>query len=155
MLIQRTRRVYRAAPRAAGSEPPLQSPIRRVFYLTKEGSDPEHEVSLPANSALLQELAGADAIIYGVGSLYTSLAPSLVLRGVGEAVAAREGVPKVLMLNGGHDRETSACLRGAGPMAAVRRSCWCCHHARRGDIVTDKPFSVHTLQRTHSMFIGV
>ena len=104
----------------AGSEAPLESPIRRVYYLTKEGSDPEHEVSLPANSALLQELAACGAVVYGVGSLYTSLAPSLVLRGVGEAVAARRGVAKVLMLNGGHDRETSACLRGGGPMAAVR-----------------------------------
>ena len=43
---------------------------------------------------MLSELAGADAIIYGMGSLYTSIAPSLVLRGVGEAVAERR-CPKV------------------------------------------------------------
>lgn len=64
-------------------------------------------------------LRDADAIVYGMGSLYTSITPSLVLRGVGEAVAARE-CPKVLLLNGCHDRETSLCLNHDGPMQAVR-----------------------------------
>ena len=61
----------------------------------------------------------ADAIVYGMGSLYTSIAPSLILRGVGEAVAAR-ACAKVLLLNGCHDRETSLCLDHDGPMHAVR-----------------------------------
>jgi hypothetical protein len=89
-----------------------------VYYLTREGADPEHEVPIPANDAVLREISAVDAIIYGVGSLYTSVAPSLVLQGVGEAVAARQ-VPKILMLNGSHDRETSLCLRTGGPMTAV------------------------------------
>jgi 2-phospho-L-lactate transferase/gluconeogenesis factor (CofD/UPF0052 family) len=101
----------------AGAEV-LPSPIKRIYYLTKEGADPEHEVLLPANGAVLQDIAAADAIIFGIGSLYTSVAPSLVLQGVGEAVAARP-VPKILMLNGSHDRETSRCLRSSGPMTAV------------------------------------
>jgi len=33
-------------------------------------------------------------LIYGMGSLYTSIVPSLILEGVGEAIAARSG-PKV------------------------------------------------------------
>jgi 2-phospho-L-lactate transferase CofD len=90
-----------------------------VFYLSNEGTHREHEVSLAANAQLCGALRAADAVVYGVGSLYTSIAPSLVLRGVGEAVAARQ-CPKVLLLNGCHDRETSLCLCHDGPMHAVR-----------------------------------
>jgi hypothetical protein len=42
-----------------------------------------------------------------------------VLQGVGEAIAERD-MPKILMLNGSHDRESSACLQAPGKMAAVR-----------------------------------
>lgn len=103
---------------AAGAHVPLPAAIRRVFYLANEGTRREHEVQLPANAVALSALGRADAVVYAVGSLYTSIAPSLALRGVGEAVAARTG-PKVLLLNGFHDRETSRCLRHDGPMDAV------------------------------------
>ena len=69
---------------------------------------------------VLSDLDRAGAVVYGVGSLYTSIAPSLVLQGVGEGIAARTHMPKVLMLNGSHDRETSARVSGEGPMTAVR-----------------------------------
>jgi len=46
------------------------------------------------NPRVLTEMQRADAIIYGMGSLYTSIFPSLILRGVGECVAATN-VPKV------------------------------------------------------------
>jgi 2-phospho-L-lactate transferase/gluconeogenesis factor (CofD/UPF0052 family) len=67
----------------------------------------------------MSDLKKAGAVVYGIGSIYTSIAPSLILRGVGEAIAARD-VPKVLMANGSHDRETSARLGGEGPMTVVR-----------------------------------
>jgi hypothetical protein len=35
---------------AGDGEPALESAIRRVFYLSKEGTDREHEVALPAHS---------------------------------------------------------------------------------------------------------
>eukprot|EP00892_Ulva_mutabilis_P009367 jgi/Ulvmu1/6802/UM031_0003.1 len=101
-----------------GDHVPLPAAVRRVFYLATEGTHREHEVQLPANSVALAALGRADAVVYAVGSLYTSIAPSLALRGVGEAVAQRTG-PKVLLLNGCHDRETSRCLRHDGPMDAV------------------------------------
>lgn len=63
-------------------------------------------------------MSTADAIVYGMGSFYTSICPSLVLDGLGEAVAARH-VPKVLLLNGSHDRETASALTHGGPMTAV------------------------------------
>ena len=40
----------------------------------------EHEVFPAPNAAVLAEVARADAIIYAMGSLYTSICPSLVLQ---------------------------------------------------------------------------
>lgn len=59
-----------------------------------EGDTHEHEVAPAPNPRVLAELQRADAIIYGMGSLYTSVVPSLILRGVGECIAATP-VPKV------------------------------------------------------------
>jgi 2-phospho-L-lactate transferase/gluconeogenesis factor (CofD/UPF0052 family) len=96
---------------------PLPSPIKRVFYLSAEGDRQEHEVAPPPNPRMLTEISRSNAVIFGVGSLYTSICPSLVLRGVGEAVA-EASCHKILILNGGLDREVSACQAHAGPMAA-------------------------------------
>lgn len=57
----------------------MASPIRRIFYLSSEGNGREHEVFPRANQRVLLEIAEADAIVYGMGSLYTSICPSLVL----------------------------------------------------------------------------
>ena len=95
----------------------LPSPVRRIFYLSAEGDRQEHEVAPPPNPRMLHEVEKADAIIYGMGSLYTSICPSLVLRGVGEAVAD-VSCPKILILNGSLDRETSTCQAHPGPMRA-------------------------------------
>ena len=40
----------------------------------------EHEVFPPPNPRLLAQVDCADAIVYGMGSLYTSICPSLVLK---------------------------------------------------------------------------
>lgn len=101
-----------------GATAALPAAIRRVLYLTNAGTGIEHEVRLTANAEMVRTLGGADAVIYGMGSLYTSICPSLILAGVGEAVAARRG-PKILLLNGSHDRETSTCLAHGGAMTAV------------------------------------
>ncbi|CAM6086826.1 unnamed protein product [Calypogeia fissa] len=84
----------------------LPSPIKRILYMSCERSDLEHEVFPIVNSVVLEQLHQVDAIVYGMGSLYTSICPSLVLRGVGESIAKRK-CPKVLIVNGSHDRETS------------------------------------------------
>jgi len=95
----------------------LPSPVRRIFYLSAEGDRQEHEVAPPPNPRMLHEVEKADAIVYGMGSLYTSICTSLVLRGVGEAVAD-VSCPKILLLNGSLDRETSTCQAHPGPMRA-------------------------------------
>ena len=63
-----------------GRGPPLAAPVRRIFYLSAEGTMREHEVFPPPNPRLLAQVDCADAIVYGMGSLYTSICPSLVLK---------------------------------------------------------------------------
>ena len=170
-----------------GRGPPLAAPVTRIFYLSAEGTMREHEVFPPPNPRLLTQVDTADALVYGMGSLYTSICPSLVLKvgaccrllkiafillparpclvftscyeewtfglqtitmahgipepnlhkklsvemgevkswleeslhmqGVGEKIAERD-IPKIFLLNGSHDRETSASKSNAGPMTA-------------------------------------
>ena len=95
----------------------LESPIRRIFYLSTDGDTKEHEVAPVANPRVMAEIEKADAIVYGMGSLYTSICPSLILKGTGETIAARN-CPKILVMNGAMDRELSASLSHPGPMRA-------------------------------------
>lgn len=59
------------------------------------------------NPKVLDAIDVAEALVYSIGSLYTSIVPSLILQGVGAAIA-RSGGPrfKILILNGSLDRET-------------------------------------------------
>ncbi|KAK5825981.1 uncharacterized protein LOC108465570 isoform X1 [Gossypium arboreum] len=88
------------------SVPALPSRIKRVFYMSREGTNSLHEVFPTVNQAVLDQLSNVDCIVYAMGSLFTSLCPSLVLLGIGEIISSRS-CPKVLLLNGSHDRETS------------------------------------------------
>lgn len=90
--------------------------IDRVWYINPYG----HEIWPVANQKVLSALAESDTVVYSVGSLYTSIIPSLIVRGVGAAVAkSGDGGSirnKVLILNSRNDRETGPA---AEPMAAV------------------------------------
>jgi len=66
-----------------------------------------HELSPEPNPLVLDAISNANCIVYGCGSLFTSVLPSLILDGEGEAIFSRRSVPKVLLLNGWHDSETS------------------------------------------------
>ncbi|KAM3748332.1 hypothetical protein ACB098_05G100500 [Castanea mollissima] len=88
------------------SVPALPSRIKRVFYMSSEGSNLLHEVFPTANPAVLDQLSNVDCIVYAMGSLVTSICPSLVLLGIGEIISSRS-CRKVLVLNSTHDRETS------------------------------------------------
>lgn len=57
-------------------------------------------------------------IVYGIGSLYTSICCSLILMNMGESIASNKHALKVLLLNGSHDRETSKCKSNRGKMDA-------------------------------------
>ncbi|KZV57543.1 hypothetical protein F511_03003 [Dorcoceras hygrometricum] len=97
------------------SAAPLSSRIKRVFYMSSEGSNLLHEVFPSVNPTVLEQLSSVDCIVFAMGSLFTSICPSLcfknmmllqVLLGIGELISTRS-CPKVLFLNGTHDRETS------------------------------------------------
>ncbi|XP_052140410.1 uncharacterized protein YNL011C [Oryza glaberrima] len=98
----------------------LPSRIKRVFYMSSEGSNLLHEVFPEANRTVLEQLSKVDCIVYAMGSLFTSVCPSLVLRGIGETIASRS-IPKVLLLNGSHDRETTG-LPASGFVTAITDS---------------------------------
>ncbi|RAL14632.1 gluconeogenesis factor YvcK family protein [Aspergillus homomorphus CBS 101889] len=80
----------------------LPSRITRIWYINPYGQ----EIRPPANPRVIEALRDAQAIVYSIGSLYTSLIPSLILRGVGHAIATGPARHKILILNGSLDRET-------------------------------------------------
>ncbi|KAF7506863.1 hypothetical protein GJ744_011209 [Endocarpon pusillum] len=80
----------------------LPSRIERVWYINPYGQ----EISPPPNPRVCEAIRSAQAIIYSIGSLYTSIIPSIVLRGVGEAIRQSPATrTKILILNGSLDRE--------------------------------------------------
>jgi 2-phospho-L-lactate transferase/gluconeogenesis factor (CofD/UPF0052 family) len=58
---------------------PLPSPIKRIFYISSEGNNIFHEVFPAVNPTVVDQLSLVDAVVYGMGSLYTSICPSLVM----------------------------------------------------------------------------
>jgi 2-phospho-L-lactate transferase/gluconeogenesis factor (CofD/UPF0052 family) len=83
-------------------EEELPCRIDRLWYINPYGQ----EITIPANPRVIDALTKSSCIIYSIGSLFTSIIPSLVLRGVGEAVASSMIRTKILILNGTLDRET-------------------------------------------------
>ncbi|KAF1957819.1 UPF0052-domain-containing protein [Byssothecium circinans] len=94
------------------AEDDLPARIERLWYINPYGQ----EIKLSANPKVLAALNDAQAIIYSIGSLYTSLIPSLILKGVGAAVANPAIRYKILILNSTNDRETGPAAK---PFSAV------------------------------------
>lgn len=104
------------------AEDDLPARIERLWYINPYGQ----EIRLAANPAVLAALGAAQAIIYSIGSLYTSLIPSLILKGVGAAVANPGIKYKVLILNSTNDRETgpsSAAFSALDFVGAIAKAC--------------------------------
>ena len=80
----------------------LPARISRIWYINPYGQ----EIRPPANPRVLESLRDAQAIIYSIGSLFTSLIPALILRGVGRNIVTSPARHKILILNGSLDRET-------------------------------------------------
>ncbi len=83
-------------------EEDLPARIERLWYINPYGQ----EIRLAANPAVLNALHDAQAVIYSIGSLYTSIVPSLVLKGIGAALSNPQIRHKILILNSTLDRET-------------------------------------------------
>lgn len=89
----------------AGSDFPLPAALQRIFYV--DGRDCARLATPPeACAQATAALRTADVVVYSMGSLYTSLAPSLMLKGVGHAIREGKHKKKVLLLNSRNDRET-------------------------------------------------
>lgn len=110
-------------------EEDLPARIERLWYINPYGQ----EISLPANPRVIEALNGASCVIYSIGSLFTSIIPSLVLRDVGEAIASPLIRTKILVLNGSIDRETGPVNKPFTALdfvAAIANAC----SESRGDI---------------------
>ncbi|SAM03295.1 hypothetical protein [Absidia glauca] len=85
------------------SEEKLSAAIRRIYYMNEYGQ----EIYPLPNPKVIAHLSDRTTLVYSIGSLYTSIVPCLILRGVGNAIAQSPTLRhKVLILNGTPDRET-------------------------------------------------
>ncbi|KAF2260379.1 UPF0052-domain-containing protein [Lojkania enalia] len=103
-------------------EEDLPARIERLWYINPYGQ----EIRLAANPRVLEALGDAQAVIYSIGSLYTSIIPSLILRGVGEAIANPSIRFRILVLNSTNDRETgprSHPFSALDFVAAIAKAC--------------------------------
>lgn len=103
-------------------EEELPSRIDRIWYINPYGQ----EIRIPANPRVLEAIRGCSTVIYSIGSLFTSLIPNLVLRGVGEGIASPLIRSKILILNGTIDRETgpsSNPFTGLDFVASIANAC--------------------------------
>lgn len=103
-------------------EEDLPCRIERLWYINPYG----HEIKIPANPRVIDSLNEASCLIYSIGSLFTSIVPSLVLRDVGEAVSNPLIRTKILILNGTTDRETgpsSSPYTALDFVAAIANAC--------------------------------
>ena len=101
------------------TEDSLPARIDRVWYINPYGQ----EMRPPPNPKVLDAVNSADAVIYSIGSLYTSIIPSLILQDVGSQIS-RSGGPrsKIFILNGSLDRETPE-YTASDFLDAVARAC--------------------------------
>lgn len=102
-------------------EEDLPARIRRIWYINPYGQ----EIRPTANSKAVEVIGGAECVVYSIGSLYTSIVPSIILRGVSQALASPSIRYKVLILNGSLDRETGpsyAPLTALDFVAAIARA---------------------------------
>ena len=73
-----------------------------------------------ANPDVVAALRASRTVVYSVGSLYTSIVPSLMLRGVGAAIRGEGVRHRVLILNAKTDRETGPKGNPMGATEFVR-----------------------------------
>ncbi|KKF96797.1 hypothetical protein CFO_g868 [Ceratocystis platani] len=93
-------------------EEDLPARIQRLWYINPYGQ----EIRISANPRVLDALAGCGTVIFSIGSLFTSIIPSLVLKGVGHALSRSDIRNKVLILNATVDREVGP---SSNPYTAV------------------------------------
>ncbi|KAI4280140.1 MAG: hypothetical protein L6R38_004686 [Xanthoria sp. 2 TBL-2021] len=92
------------------------------------------------NPKAVAAIQASDAVIYSIGSLYTSLAPSLILMGIGTAIANGPRF-KILILNGSLDRETG----GFEGIDFVKAVVGCCDASSSSSTLNHSPAAATTV----------
>lgn len=104
-------------------EAELSARIERIWYINPYGQ----EIRLNANPKVVEALYSSHCVVYSIGSLYTSLIPNLVLRGVGDALLSPSIRSKILILNSTLDRETGPSttpFSATDFVTAIVKACW-------------------------------
>jgi uncharacterized cofD-like protein len=80
-----------------------RGPIKRVFLLPRENNNQDSTVNAmdyecPANGEAVEAIEEADVVIIGPGSLYTSIMPNLVVKGICDALETSDAM-KIYVCN--------------------------------------------------------
>jgi 2-phospho-L-lactate transferase/gluconeogenesis factor (CofD/UPF0052 family) len=136
----------------------LPSRIERIWYINPYGQ----EIRPKPNSKVLESIDDASAVVYSIGSLYTSIIPCLILRDVGSKIASPNVKYKILILNGSLDRETRAASSPNGRdrveftakdfIAAISDAC---HSSRSSSSssLTSSPSALKAPEDTYSQYV--
>ena len=103
-------------------EQDLPTRIERIWYINPYGQ----EIRPPINPKVVTAIKDSQSLIYSIGSLYTSIVPCLILKGVGTAILDSAIKYKILLLNGTLDRETgpsSSPFTALDFVQAIARAC--------------------------------
>ncbi|KAG6009545.1 hypothetical protein E4U21_002181 [Claviceps maximensis] len=126
-------------------EEDLPSRIHRIWYINPYGQ----EIRIPANPRVLDAIHRASTIIYSIGSLFTSLIPNLILRGVGDALAASSIRHKILLLNGTTDRETGPSHNPMSALDFVAAIAGACADSRGWPIPQEHDYGMYVTHVIH------
>lgn len=126
-------------------EEDLPARIDRIWYINPYGQ----EIRMPGNPRVLDALNKSDAVIYCIGSLFTSLIPNLILKGVGEAIASHAIRSKILLLNGTIDRESGPSTDPLNGLDFMRAICTACASSRGLPPPREEEFSTYITHVIH------
>ncbi|KAG6005520.1 hypothetical protein E4U54_000328 [Claviceps lovelessii] len=131
--------------KARDHEEDLPSPIHRVWYINPYGQ----EIRIPANPRVLDAVHRASTVVYSIGSLFTSLIPNLILRGVGDALASPTIRHKILLLNGTTDRETGPSHHPMSALDFVAAIAGACADSRGWPAPREHEYAVYVTHVIH------
>ena len=118
-----------------------------MWYINPYGQ----EIRIPANPRVVDALRECGSVIYSVGSLFTSLIPNLVLRGVGEVIATNAAIRnKILILNGSLDRETGPSSNPFSALDFVAAIANACSYSRAKPPPAEEEYSLYV---THVVYL--